>query len=70
MLAMVEPDSPADKSGLLLGDIIVALAHSPVRHHDDLLALLSLDRVGSTVTARIIRGGQLEEINLTVGERE
>ncbi len=70
LLVAVEPDSPADKGGLLLGDTIVAFAGSPVRHHDDLLAQLSPDRVGSTLTARIIRGGQLEEISLAVGERE
>lgn len=70
LLVGVEPDSPADKSGLLLGDTIVALAGSPVRHHDDLLAQLSSDRVNATLTVRLIRGGQLEEISLTVGERE
>ncbi len=70
LLAAVEPDSPAEKDGLLLGDTIVALAGSPVRHHDDLLALLSGDRVGQAVPVKIVRGGQVQEIQVHVGERE
>lgn len=69
LLVSVEPESPADKGGLLLGDIIVGLANSPVRQHDDLLALLSGDRVGTEVSIRIVRGGQIEAVKVTVGER-
>jgi S1-C subfamily serine protease len=70
LLVAVEPDSPAEKDGLLLGDTIVALAGSPVRHHDDLLALLSGDRVGQAVPVKIVRSGQVQEIQVHVGERE
>ena len=38
-------------------------------YHDDLLALLSPDRVGATVPVRIVRSGQVEEVNVAVGER-
>jgi S1-C subfamily serine protease len=69
LLVAVEPDSPAEKGGLLLGDTIVACASSPVRQHDDLLAALSGDRIGSPIAVRIIRGGQLQDLNVTVGER-
>ena len=69
LLVAVEPGSPADQSGLLLGDTIVAMADTPIRHHDDLLALLSPDRVGATVPVRIVRSGQVEEVNVAVGER-
>jgi S1-C subfamily serine protease len=69
LLVSVEPDSPADKGGLLLGDTIVGLADSPVRQHDDLLALLSGDRVGTEVSIHIVRGGQIQEVKVTVGER-
>lgn len=66
----VVPDSPAERSGLFLGDTIVAVAGEPVRHHDDLLAKLSGDRVGQAVPMRIVRGGQVLEISVVVGERE
>ncbi len=70
LVVSVEPGSPADLAGLILGDTIVTLADNPVRHYDDLLAQLSPDRVGKTVPVRIVRGGQIEAITVTVGERQ
>jgi S1-C subfamily serine protease len=70
LLVAVEPGSPAEKGGLLLGDSIVSLDGSPVRHHDDLLALLSADRVNKPVSLKIIRGGQIQDIQVTVGEHQ
>ncbi|HEM47251.1 MAG TPA: PDZ domain-containing protein [Alphaproteobacteria bacterium] len=69
LLASVSPGSPADEAGLMLGDVLVAFDGQPVRHMDELLALLGDERVGRTVTARIVRGGQLHELSVTVGER-
>jgi S1-C subfamily serine protease len=69
LLVSVEPGSPADQGGLLLGDTIVALDGQPVRHMDDLLALLSSDRVGETLPVRIVRSGQVQELKVVVGER-
>jgi S1-C subfamily serine protease len=69
LLAAVEPGSPAEQGGLLLGDTIVALEGAPVQQHDDLLALLSSDRVGKSVTLKIVRGGQVQEMSVVVGER-
>jgi S1-C subfamily serine protease len=45
------------------------LDDQPVRHMDDLLALLSSDRVGAPAPVRIVRGGQVQEVTVTVGER-
>jgi S1-C subfamily serine protease len=70
MLASVEQGSPADKSGLVLGDTLVTFDSEPVRHMDDLLGLLTTDRVGRGVSTQILRGGQLQTINVTVGEHE
>ena len=70
LLVAVEADSPAEQGGLLLGDTIVALDGTPIRQHDDLLALLSADRIGATTSMRIVRGGQIEEMKVVVGERK
>jgi S1-C subfamily serine protease len=70
LLVMVEPDSPAAHGGLLMGDTIVAVDGSPVRHMDDLQALLSGSRVGQKVPVRIIRGGQVQDAEVVIGERE
>lgn len=69
LLVSVEPDSPAGRGGLLLGDTIVGLDGQPVRQLDDLLGLLSGERVGRSVPVRIVRGGQVQEIGVTIGER-
>lgn len=69
LLISVEPGGPADGAGLLLGDTIVALDGLPVRHMDELLALLGGERVGAALPVRIVRGGQVQELSVTVGER-
>ncbi|MDE3088362.1 MAG: trypsin-like peptidase domain-containing protein [Chloroflexota bacterium] len=66
----VEPGGPAEKAGFFMGDTLVSLDGQPIRHMDDLLAALSSDRVGATVKARIVRGGQPRELNIIIGERE
>ena len=69
LLGSVEPNSPAERGGLFMGDTIVALDGQPLRHPDELLALLSGDRVGQTVPVRIIRGGQVSEVRVVIGEQ-
>ncbi len=66
----VEPGGPAEKAGFFMGDTLVALDKQPIRHLDDLLAALSGDRVGATVKASVVRGGQVRELSVVVGERE
>jgi S1-C subfamily serine protease len=70
MLVSVESGSPAESGGLLLGDILVALDDFVIESVDELLSLLGSDRVGSEVALRIVRGGQLMDVGVTVGERE
>jgi S1-C subfamily serine protease len=69
LLVSVEPGGPADAAGLLLGDTIVALDSQPVRHMDELLVLLGGDRVAASLPIRIVRGGQVQELSVTIGER-
>jgi len=69
LIVDVEAESPADQGGLVLGDTIVGFDDGRVRHHDDLLALLSGDRVGKKVPVQILRGGEVQSVNVTIGER-
>jgi len=69
LIASVEPGSPADAGGLMLGDTIVALDGHPVHHMDDLLALLGGDRAGKAVPVRVVRGGKVQDVTVTIGER-
>jgi len=70
LLVSVEPGSPAEQGGLFMGDTIVAFDGQAVRHHDDLLGHLAGDRVGASLPVRIVRGGQVQELHVVVGERK
>jgi S1-C subfamily serine protease len=69
IIVAVEPESPAERAGLLIGDVVVALDGVPVSDTADVQSVLGPDLVGSTVGASIIRAGQLAERVITVGER-
>lgn len=62
-------DAPAAAAGLIIGDIIVAIAGHAITEPEDLVAVLQPDRVGDTVTVSILRGGEPRELRVTVGER-
>ncbi|QIN82216.1 PDZ domain-containing protein [Rubrobacter tropicus] len=65
----VEDGSPAGRGGLMVGDIVATLDGQPVEDTDDLLVLLSGDRVGRAVPVKVVRGGEPQELEITVGER-
>ncbi len=69
LLLSVEPGGPADQAGLLLGDVLVAFDGKPVQRMDDLVGLLSGDRVGNASPVRFVRGGVVQERSVVVGER-
>jgi S1-C subfamily serine protease len=54
---------------VLIGDILTALAARPVRDTDDIQSALDSESVGKPIAARIVRGGQVIEVNIIVGER-
>ncbi|MBI4771999.1 MAG: trypsin-like peptidase domain-containing protein [Chloroflexi bacterium] len=70
LLQSVEPGSPAERGGLLQGGILVGMAGAPVEGMDDLQAALGPEAVGKAVVMKVIRGGELRELTVTVGERE
>jgi S1-C subfamily serine protease len=69
LVIRVETDSPAEHAGILVGDIILALNDHKLEDASDLLEGLAGVAVGEAVSASLIRGGKLETINVTVGER-
>ena len=65
----VEDGSPAGRGGLIVGDIVATLDGQPVEDTDDLLVLLTGGRVGSEVPVKVVRGGEPQDLAVTVGER-
>jgi S1-C subfamily serine protease len=70
LIMTTEPESPADRAGLYVGDIILAIEGQPVSDPDDLLSQLGSERVGATVTVGVLRGGELRDLRATLAERE
>ena len=69
ILVSVEPGSPADGAGLMIGDILVGLGDQPISDIRDVQTLLDPDRVGQNLTAKLVRGGAIAEVTITIGER-
>lgn len=68
LIVSVEKDSPAAKAGLLVGDIVVTIDEDSIEQLEELLAVQKL-QVGQTVNVQIVRGGTLQEVDVTIGER-
>jgi S1-C subfamily serine protease len=65
----VETDSPAEKAGLTIGDILVGFEGHPITDHDELFAYLAGEVVGKESTFEILRGGQPQPVKINVEER-
>jgi S1-C subfamily serine protease len=69
LIVGVENDSPASTGGLIVGDILVAVADVPILHHDELFARLNGEVVGKSTPIDVLRGGQPQMINVVIGEK-
>ncbi|MCA1562105.1 MAG: PDZ domain-containing protein [Acidobacteria bacterium] len=69
LVVAVTSASPADTAGVMVGDVLLDVDGHATEVPDDLLDLLTDRRVGQQVTARILRGGAVREVPLTVAER-
>ena len=69
LVAGVTAGSAAAAAGVLVGDVLLAFDGHAVESPEDLLDLLLGDRVGRQVELRVLRGGTLTQLTVTVGER-
>jgi S1-C subfamily serine protease len=69
MVVVVEPGAPADRAGILLGDVLVALGDTPTEDPRDVLGVLGPDTVGQALRATLVRAGAPLTLPITVGEQ-
>jgi S1-C subfamily serine protease len=64
----VVPDRPAERAGLRVGDLIVALGGTPIEDASTLQRLLVGDLIDTSVTVTLARAGDLMEVELVAEE--
>ena len=65
MVVAVERGGPADRAGLLIGDLLLGVADEPADDVESLLDTLASAR--DTVRLRVVRGGAISEIDVDLG---
>lgn len=68
LVAQVVEGGPADKAGLKVGDVIVALNGRSVEDLRDFQLSIMRTKPGTEVTLTVVRDGKKEEIKVKVGE--
>jgi S1-C subfamily serine protease len=69
IILSIEANGPADRAGVLIGDILVTIDNRKAAEVDDVHAALEASSPGRAVKVSILRGGIAKEIEITVGER-
>ncbi|MFQ5486901.1 MAG: DegQ family serine endoprotease [Gammaproteobacteria bacterium] len=68
VISQVLKDSPAERAGLRVGDVVMAVNGEPVKNSAQLRNRIGLLRVGTTVTLEIIRDGRHKTIKAVIEE--
>jgi S1-C subfamily serine protease len=65
----VEHDGPAGRAGMSIGDVLLELGGRATQRTEHVQEVLSSESVGKKVVARILRGGNPIDIEITIAER-
>ena len=66
MVVSVTPDGPADRAGLMVGDVLLALNGYNTNASHAMRAFLGPDRIGQQIDVRLMRGSEVMTVQLTV----
>jgi S1-C subfamily serine protease len=64
MIVSVEPNSPAKKAGLLIGDVVLSLDGNKVGSLHDIERLLTQELIGKAVKLAVLRSEKLTELTI------
>ena len=68
ILSVVEPDSPAQKAGLQVGDIITAVDNTQLDQNHSLGDLIQAHKPGDKIALSVTRGNQTLTLNVELGQ--
>jgi len=72
LILSVEKGGPADRAGVLLGDVLLSLGSTQMERIEDLQSFCAsapIGTIGKAVNARLIRAGSLIELSIVLAER-
>jgi S1-C subfamily serine protease len=69
LVTHVESAAPAEKSGVLLGDVVFEIGGKAVTHMDSVQDAIAAAKVGDAISMRLARGGEIQLLSITLGER-
>lgn len=68
LVSRVMPDSPADKAGLAVGDVIVAFNGKRLLNSSQLPPLVGTSRIDEEATVSVLRNGKEHKVGIRVGK--
>ena len=69
LIVSLAANGPAEKAGVLIGDVLIELDGKPCRDMDDVHGALGSERIGQALKIALIRGGERHECAVIVDER-
>jgi S1-C subfamily serine protease len=70
MIFQVEPETPAKRAGLTMGDVVIRFNNQPVATFYDLPRLLTEDTIDKKTKITILRGEKVHELIITPAAAE
>ena len=65
----LETGGPAEKAGIVLGDVIVELEGRSVPHTYEIRSALASSKVGDILRLKLLRGGTPVDVSVNLAER-
>ncbi len=69
LVTHVESGGPAEKSGVLLGDVVFEIGKKVVTEMGSVQDTIVTAKVGDAISIRLIRGGEVKSLSIALGER-
>ena len=69
LVTAVQPRTPAARGGIERGDVIVEWNGEAINSSTDLAFLVARTEIGSSANVVVLRNGQRQPLQVTVGER-